>query len=182
MQVTINKQGGAPQKFPSVPGFYSWRRSVIYHCSIPGTFHFTGPVDGPEILNKAMESKEAPLYWEMSSCPSVYCEHTSLFLPWTAQLVMCPCQLWHSRREKAHCPVAISSQNRTCISSVTRQRIFRHRGWRVFPLFLRLCLTKNVLPALNFPFSPQIITAFTEGSASALFSPSSNAWRTVKLK
>lgn len=98
--------------------------------------------------------------------------------PW-ASLLYAPCQLWHSRIEKAHCPMAISSQIRTSISSVMRQRIFRHGVCLLF--FFRVYLMENV-PALNFPFSPQIITAFTEGSASAFFRPFSNAWRTVKLK
>lgn len=119
---------------------------------------------------------------EMSSCPPLHHEHPGFFLAWTVQLVTCPTSLTAQQDRKSPLSCSHCQPNQDFYQHYYAAENLQHDGWKVFSLFSGMCLMKNILPALNFPFSPQIVTAFTEGSASALFSPSSSSWRTVKLK
>lgn len=117
------------------------------------------------------------MWWSWAADPHFRMNRPAYFWPVSRSSWSCaPWQLWHSKTDKAPSLVAISSQIWTLVSSAMGHRYGRRR---VFYLLLRPYL---LLPALNFPFSPQMTTAFTEGSALAFFSPSSKAWRTARLQ
>lgn len=180
MQVTANKQCRAPKTFPASQ--VSTTGEDLLFTTAPSqvpSIHWTSWWSRDFMQTKLWRVRRHQYVREISSCSSYQHEYTTLFLAWTIYVVMCPMSIVAQQNRKSLWPFPAKSG---LLSPVLWGRESSAiAGGECFPFFLG-CFMKDVLPALNFPFSPQIITAFTDGSASALFSPSSNAWRTGKLK
>lgn len=118
---------------------------------------------------------------ELSSCPSFQNEQTSLLLDYLKiQLVLCPMSIVVQQNRQSTLSCGHFQPNQDFCQQCDKAEDLQI--WWVESVSSFAQPVFDVLPALNFPFSPQIITAFTEGSASAFFSPFSKSWRTARLK